>query len=272
MAAPATSRSSKGTSRFYRVDDIELPSVTTILQVIAKPALVQWAAKTERTMVMECAAALYHDLKNTPPMNETAYLTTLDGRIGKQRANQKLLAKAGEIGTQVHAMAEWHFRKTLGQKVGPEPTLEPKAQWAFMALQDWAASVSFRPLLIEQTVYSLNHGYAGTMDLLAEVNGQPMLIDFKTGKAIYAESFLQNVAYQIALIEMGHATPAGGLIVRLPKVETDPEFEVAEVPPAAGLFQVFKSALALWKWWYRVEQESLAKWKAAKDTAKVGDG
>jgi hypothetical protein len=31
--------------RFYEVDDIKLPSVTSILKVISKPALVPWASK-----------------------------------------------------------------------------------------------------------------------------------------------------------------------------------------------------------------------------------
>ncbi len=35
-------------SRFYRIEGSELPSVTTVLEVIAKPALGPWYAKEER--------------------------------------------------------------------------------------------------------------------------------------------------------------------------------------------------------------------------------
>ena len=112
----------------------------------------------------------------------------------------------------------------------------------------WAESVNLAPRLIEQTVWSRAHQYAGTMDLLAEVNGVSTLVDFKTGKAVYPEAHLQNAAYQTALAEMGHATPAAGLIVRLPKVRTDPDFELVPVPPIAELMPVFLAVRQLWQW------------------------
>ena len=37
--------------RFYQVDDETYPSVTHILSCIGKPALINWAANTERTLV-----------------------------------------------------------------------------------------------------------------------------------------------------------------------------------------------------------------------------
>lgn len=256
------------TGRFYRVDGDEQPyvSVTHALSVIAKPALINWAATTERTLVMDTAADLYLDLCKAQPMGRPSYLATLQGRIGKQKAHQKELTKASEIGTQVHALVEWNLRQSLGQKVGPEPQVVDKAQWGFMAFQDWANSVSLKPVFIEQMVFSREHHYAGTMDLLAEVNGVLSLVDFKTGKAVYSEAHLQNIAYQHALTEMGHLTPVKGYIVRLPKVETDPAFEVVEVPPVAELWPTFVAVLSVWRWWHAGEvayQERRAAEKVA---------
>ena len=248
-------RSDGPAGRFYLIDGEPLPSVTHILNCIGKPALINWAANQERTLVSEAAADLYLDLVKLPsPLPRTAYLTTLQRRIGKQKAHQRDLAKASEVGSQVHALIEWQLRRTLGQTVGPEPRVTDDAQWAFMAWEDWAQSVQLTPRYIEQTVFSRQHGYAGTMDLLAEVQGVLTLIDFKTGKAIYGEAHLQNVAYQVALAEMGHSQPAGGLIVRLPKVQTDPAFEVAAVPPVAELFPVFQAVKQLWVWWYAQDE------------------
>lgn len=253
--------------RFYRIDDEEYVSVTHALSCIAKPALINWAANQERSAVMDAAADLYLDLVKAQPMGRPTYLATLQGRLSKQKAHQRELAKAGEIGTQVHALIEWNLRRELGQKVGPEPRVLDHAQWAFMAYQDWAQSVSLKPLFIEQVVFSRTHQYAGTMDLLAEVNGVVTLVDFKTGKAIYAEAHLQNVAYQAALVEMQHTAPSGGLIVRLPKVETDPAFETAPVPPVAELFPTFLAVLNVWKWWHAGEVAYQAKRKAQQDVA-----
>lgn len=251
--------------RFYLVDGESLPSVTHILKVIGKPALINWAANQERTLVSEASADLYEDLARLEkPMPRTAYLTTLQARLGKVKAHKRELEKASEIGTQVHKLVEWKLRAQMGQSLGPEPRVVDDAQWAFMAWEDWAKSVNLQPKFIEQTVYSRVHGYAGTMDLLADVNGIETLIDFKTGKAIYAEAFLQNVAYQVALSEMGHGTVQAGAIIRLPKIQNDPAFEVGTVPPATDLFPTFLAVKELWKWWFAEEEKYRAKVKAAK--------
>ncbi len=258
-AFPQPVRKDGRSGRFYEVDGESFPSVTNILGVIGKPALINWAANQERSACMDAAADLYVDLSKAPPMSRTSFITTLEGRIGKQKSHRRSLDKAAEIGTQVHGLIEWNMRKRLGQKVGPEPSVVDDAQWAFMAFQDWANQVELEPIFIEQTVYSKKHKYAGTMDLLARVNGAVTLVDFKTGKAIYGESHLQNIAYQMALAEMGHSVAEGGLIVRLPKTQTDPAFEVAEVPVAADYFPIFLAVIDVWKWWFAQEQAYRAK-------------
>ena len=241
--------------RFYQLPDgSQYPSVTNILSVIGKPALVNWAAKTEREMVIRAAAALYEDLPTAPKMSRLAYTTTLTNRLGHEKAHEKELAKACEIGSEAHALIEWNLRRELGQRVGPQPIISDKATWAFMAYEDWRKTVGLRPVMIEQTLWSRTHEYAGTLDLCGDVGSVQALavIDWKTGKAIYEEALLQNAAYVQALIEMGHA-PAGsvfGMIVRLPKVETDPDFEVRVIQPEeqAELFKAFLSAKDLWTW------------------------
>ena len=253
-------RSDTKTGRFYTLPDgRRFPSVTTILQIIAKPALVQWAAKTEREMVIQAAANLYEDLP-VQKMAREVYLATLQARIGKQKAFQKELAKASEIGTEAHALIEWNLRKSCGQVVGPEPKISAKALWAFMAYEDWQKNAGLTVEYIEQVVWSTTHGYAGTMDWFGLMQAVPTLGDWKTGKAIYAESLLQNAAYVHALIEMGQVTPpVQGCIVRLPKVETDPEFEVRMIPYEAheALFKSFLSAKALWDWQQSIEAERM---------------
>lgn len=255
--------------RFYTMDDgREFVSVTTFLQAINKPALIQWAAKEERTMTILAAADLYEAVHGTPKMSRPTYVATLDSRIGKTKAHQKLMAKASEIGTQAHALIEWNLRTSLGQVAGPEPKIGDKAMWAFMAYQEWAKSVDLKPILIEQRVFSMAHEYAGTMDLLAEVNGVLTLIDWKTSKGIYGEAHLQNIAYQAALAEMGHHKAEAGLILRLPKIETDPTFEAVSVGSMEELFPVVLHVKAVWKWWFEQEKLSREKWeKQQGDTA-----
>jgi hypothetical protein len=242
--------------RFYRVQDRLLPSVTNILSVVGKPALIGWAAKTEREMCLQAACALWDEAPAGTRMSSMAYRATLEARIGKQKAHQRELTKAGEIGNQVHALIEWNMRRELGLPVKVQPTISDAAQWAFMAWEDWRRQANLKPLAAESIVWSLQHGYAGTMDLLAEVDIEAggrvtAVLDWKTGKAVYSEALLQNAAYVAALLEMKHATaPVHGLIVRLPKVETDPAFEVRHIPAdeQVGLLEVFLAVRDLWKW------------------------
>ena len=245
-------------TRFYECPDGGIyPSVTAVLQAIAKPALINWAAKTEREMVIRAAGDLWEDLPiTTPKMGRMAFIATLDNRIGKTKAHAKELAKAADIGSEAHAYIEWSLRRELKQAVGPEPRISDKALWAFMAWQDWRKATNLVPLAIEQTVWSGKHGYAGTMDLYAETDlptggrGR-VLVDFKTGKAIYKEASLQIAAYTEALIEMGHAErPIHGMVVRLPKIEDDPNFEVKFIPQQeiTRLQKVFLHVLDTWRW------------------------
>lgn len=263
-----TKRELRG-SRWYTIPNgQEYPSVTTILSVIGKPALIAWSAKVEREMVTSVSADLYLDVAGTPKMSKIAYLNTLQTRLGKEKAHKKLLEKAGDIGSQIHALIEWTLRASLMQEPGPSPHICDKAQWAFMAWEDWRKSVKLRPIFVEQTVWSDIHGIAGTMDLFCELSGEvtakhwltgekitktfsaptAAIIDWKSGKKVYPESFLQNAAYRNFLREMGHGDATEGLIVRLPKVDTDPEFEVVWCPPEATCLPIFLNAKTLWTW------------------------
>lgn len=244
-------------TRFYEVDGVNLPSVTSILSVIAKPALINWAAKTERELVSRVSAELLEDLpKGMGRPERIQWLSLLEQRLGKAKAHEKELTKASDIGSQAHKKIEWTLLRELKIDSGPEPALSDPAQWAFMAWEDWRKQANLVPILVEQTIYSLKHAYAGTLDLYCEIDiptgGRgKVVVDWKTGKAIYDEALLQNVGYIEALIEMGHAErPTHGMIVRLPKVETDPAFEVKfiDAKEQAGLLKGFLAALALWRW------------------------
>ena len=95
-------RTTGRTGRFYDITDATgadapLPvSVTTILGAITKPALVDWAAKEERTLVTEAAAALYADTQQlATPLPRAAYLLALEQRLGQTKAHVKALAAGG---------------------------------------------------------------------------------------------------------------------------------------------------------------------------------
>jgi hypothetical protein len=275
-------RNDTSLGRFYPITlpdgtEVRWPSVTTIEQAIAKPALIQWAARVEHEVVAEAAAQLYADVAGTPPMKELAFKASLDARIGKVRAYKKEMAKAADIGTQAHARIEWMLRKELGQTKKPEPKCNEKAEWAVMAFEDWRRSVDLKPIFVERRVYSIEHEAAGTLDLYAEVNGTLTVCDWKTSKGVYGEALIQNAAYRHFLREMGLGNAKAGLILRLPKVDTDPQFEAIDVEARATetygilpgdaeryLFELFLAAKTLWWAAYR---DNLA-WRAKRDAER----
>ena len=268
-----TRKTNPNGARFYTVEGVEMPSVTTILQVIAKPALVKWAENTAKAATINAAADLYIDLgkmaNNAPQMTRAAYVASLESRLGKQRATERESAKATEIGSQAHALVEWDVRKRLGQIVGPRPAATQAAEWAFMAFEDWANSVNFTPIFTEFTVHSMTHRYAGTTDMLALVDGRRVVVDIKTSRRLYAEHSMQIAAYARALEEMGHGPIDGGLLLRLPKVESDPGFEPHDVSDIDALFSAFISVRQVWQWWHEADEASRAAWLAKKKSGEV---
>lgn len=241
--------------RYYLSPEGEkLPSVTTILSVIGKPALVNWAARTERELVTEAAARLYEDAPAHPKMARAAFLATLAERIGKTKAFQREQQKALDVGTAAHKLIEWNIQRELGREAGPEPVMRPESAVAFVAYERWRQSVALVPIWSEQMIYHPDEKYAGTMDLfaLANMNGKGpaarCLIDFKTSKAIYPEAYLQLAAYACAIEAMGHGHVDRAIVVRLPKTAGDPGFEARDVGDLGGHYRAFLTAKALWQW------------------------
>src|SRR5258705_355971 len=161
------------------------------------------------------------------------------------KAADRAKQQAASIGTAMHAGIEWALRTQLGEDAGPEPRLPDAAAWAVESWKDWAKSVALEPLAIERTVYCEVCGYAGTLDLYARVNGVLTVLDWKSGKAIYPEAFLQNVAYRYAATRRGMPSTQG-VIVRLPKYQDDPAWEAMPVPEALSV-EDFRAALRPWR-------------------------
>jgi len=255
MVTTGTTKNGSGSwdrSRFYRIEGLELPSVTTILNIIAKPGLAPWYAKEERRYF---ETAMLEVLSRPGARDPEYVLAAVAEAVSGVKAADREKQRAATIGTAVHAGIEWHLRRSLGEDPGPEPFLPEAAAWAVESWKEWATSVALEPIAIERVVHCLECGYAGTLDLYARVKGVPTILDWKTGRAIYPEAFLQNVAYCHAARRLGMPS-AQGLIVRLPKLLNDPAWEVMPVPSTLR-FVDFLAALQLWRWQRQMDGRSI---------------
>jgi hypothetical protein len=164
--------------RYYQVDGLTLPSVSTILRVIAKPNLVAWTRRTTLTMVR----ALLEE-----GLSVEAALSLAEVEPERQR---DLAAQRGGLAHEAIALAL--VGKPYPSEWGP---------WVKAAL-GFLADYGLHPLATEALVVSKRRGFAGTIDLVARRDdGALVLVDWKTG-GIWPEAALQLGGYAIAWEEM----------------------------------------------------------------------
>lgn len=181
---------------------IELPSVTTILNIIGKPALVPWAYKYTIAGVAELAQAEPHKF-----VNITA--DELDTLMKEhQLTPNQMKENAAKRGTNVHE----EFERLLNG----EPPLAPENGYV-KALIHWIDTRHPVTIATEAPLWSVKHGFAGTLDLVwTRQDGATVLTDLKTSKAVYDSMAFQLDGYRTAWEEMGgdHIDATSILLVR----------------------------------------------------------
>ncbi len=244
--------------RYLPVGGSLVPSVTTALSVLDKPALIHWSGTVERELCVESFAALVSDFHGEvfPTDPDVVRRLSLD-RIGTKLACYRKRDEAGETGTAAHALIEYHLKRRLGFAGLSEPEVPPgplgeAALWAYLHFEEYAKGADLEPVAMEIGVWSAE-GFAGRLDLLAYVNGRLSILDWKTGKDVYAEAHLQNAAYRCALNErlsaLGRSERVtAGHIVLLPKqIQSETSWRVVEIGDDSNALEAFRSALRLWR-------------------------
>lgn len=154
--------------------------VTNVLQILAKPALVPWAAR--------CAAEYFEkNLKAGVPLDEVEIQHLVKEAKWAHR-NRK--DGAADMGTFVH---DWVEKYVTGDPQS-EP-VNPQLRKATKAFVKWYEATNIEPLSSEQKLCSPTLMLAGTVDFIGKVDGKLTIIDWKTGSGIYPEMFLQMGAY-----------------------------------------------------------------------------
>lgn len=167
---------------FYTWCGQPVPGVTTILKVINKPQLFDWAVKVTRNYWLEQVMAGRTDFE----------------KIHKEswNANKKVSKAAADIGTNVHGYAEAVLKKL------PLPELlTDEAKRGAEAFHKWLDAHKVEVLASERICFSKEFYFAGTCDLVAKIDGEQVVGDFKTSSGIYPEMRFQTAAYQQALEE-----------------------------------------------------------------------
>lgn len=257
MSGPALARDRSG--RRYMIPDpapdgppIECPSVTTILNNINKPALVNWAA-------LEVAKYAYQERTTWHNLEESAAVDLL------KRAPYRDSRKKMDIGSAVHIAVDAHIKKgtqaaTVAPPEIPDLDLLPYIAGAVRFLDDHVARV----IHSEVTFVNLTYRYAGTCDLVAKLKTGPLaVIDWKTGKRLYPEVALQLAAYA----NNEFAVNPNGTRQKLPPID---EAVAVHLDGEGGYTaqpiildgQLFKTFIAL---------RTLQKWRDTMESTVLGD-
>lgn len=177
-------------------DDLRFWSVTTIIGVLDKPALLYWAAEQSAIAAVGAAKSLTQRIEEDGEAEVIKWLR--DARF----RGIKGARTAAELGTDIHAACESYALTGLRPEVDEEvlPFLDQFDRWA----QRWQPVYQ----AAELTVYSRQYGYAGTCDGFLTIDGQRLIVDYKTSRKSfdskgkpsgpYPEVGLQLSAYRYA--------------------------------------------------------------------------
>jgi len=212
-AAPA--RRAKVHTVYRLKDGTKVPGVTTVLGVINKPALMNWA-----------------------------------WQLGTQGIDYKHYVDAtARIGTLAHEMIQEYLGGPEWDRSAYTSEEIDTAENAVLSFYEWERQTGHKmeTVAIEMPVVSETFGYGGTVDWLGYIDGKLWLVDIKTSKGLFPEHEYQVSAYDRALFELGHEV-AGVRLLRVGRSEDEgfDDHVLSNVQLNAG-WKVFTSALDLYK-------------------------
>ena len=179
----------------YRLRDSTIvPGTTTVVALLAKPALIAWANR-----------------KGLEGVSSARYTDNL-----------------ADVGILAHAFITDDLRgRETDTRDYSENQIE-QAKNCVKSYTSWAASHKIEPVLTEEPLVSEEHRFGGTLDLFAVVSGTNELIDFKATNGIWPEHIVQVSAYRQLLQEAGYKVER----IRILNIPRSPTESFSELIPS----------------------------------------
>ena len=184
--------------------------ITSVIGVLAKPALIGWAA---RVAVEHASARIASGVTYTEDQ-----LTVIFEEA--KSAHQKKKEAAGEHGTSVHALVEEYIGLCLSEIEGRPLSVVPEHKGEpIQKFIDWAIENVDHFLFTERRMSNKDLFIAGTADFGCVMkDGKRLIGDLKTSSGVYGiDYFLQCAGYKILAEAEGDEPYDGCVIVRLGK-------------------------------------------------------
>lgn len=192
---------------------IDREGVLTATQVLSatipKPALLPWAVKLA---VEELAETLQqHAFDHHGTVLDARAVEDLKARAKSAHARASTAAR--DVGSAVHALIDI----AIGAGLGEPPAELPPDEWVaidgdgrarverlFGLWGQWIEKAGLTPIMHEVDLYEPGASLAGSCDLVAKcADGKLAVVDWKTSKGVYAESWFQLGIYALLLERRG---------------------------------------------------------------------
>jgi len=219
----------------HTLDGRPLMGVTSVLRIINKPFLIQWAVNQAIGYIKENA-----------PVESEVYTVSPDILKKAMKAHDRIKNRAGSWGTNVHKVIEnW-----IKLNIVPED-LDEMQQKAFDNFKEWVDENKVEFLESEKHVWSEKMWVGGICDLVIKMDGKKYIADIKTSSGIYKEAFFQMGAYALCLEDMDeHKDVEGYLVINLKKngtidtmMATDMDLNKRAFTSALELYRITESIL-----------------------------
>ena len=195
---------------YYNKDNIKVPGVTTVLNLLSKPNLLDWAWK--------CG---------------------LGGIDYKAERDTK-----ADIGTLAHKIITDYLMGNITNYDDYTPEEIDKAENCVLSFYEWLKHNPIDVSFVEKQLVSETYQYGGTCDIYGTIKSVPILIDLKTGKAIYEDFRYQLAAYKQLLIDNGFPVTRC-MIVRIGR-EANEGFEISDFEDTEKEHEIFMHTLAIY--------------------------
>lgn len=211
----------------YMINGEKAKGVTTVLSILAKPALIVWAAKMAAEYIENTLeAGVSYDEVQIKEFAKNA-----------QWAHRSKKDSAADAGTMVH---QWIQDYVEGKN--PKMPVHEGMKRAIEGFLQWWIQQDVKVVQAEAKLCSPTLMLAGTADLVCYLNGKLTILDWKTGSGIYPEYLLQMGAYaDMYEEEFGERVEQVGVI----NCSVRAEFSKVLVNKVPKLKQVYRSLLKL---------------------------
>lgn len=218
------------------------PGVTTVTDILDKPALVNWKREQVAQAAVTHAERLVADREAGNVEAAVAFLlaTRNEGTNSRER------------GSRIHTAIEGILRRE-------QPVVDERDRPAVEGARAWLNERKVKPLAVEAFLIHETLGYGGTCDLVAELDGETWLLDWKTSKSVAWPSGKVFDEYRLQLAAYGRAEfiakPADPTRYPVPDITrhgvvhvTDAGTRLYEAAVTEEDWIAFRACLRLYQW------------------------